>query len=285
MTLSQAQKLIDDIESTYSNMRAQYMKSLSSYIHTPDFIPDEDMSVYNEDEDIYGSLYRKITVIHDNYLRLGSLFLPSSGIPMERFDDFVASYDQILKELLTNEINDANVFINSLPSIIMWEFGITDYDTVNYAYPSELYELQNKLNGSPGIPYNSDSRHIVCDMVLKDIIYQKDVLLEAFKKAYDNSSYILLVYDKLANLTELEEMIHDTQLENINMLKADEFQLYAVSDICENEKYLFLLLQKSALFLQKYYYYPHYEYQQDHHYLKQHLLFLYYLNNYHLLNA
>ena len=80
-------------------------------------------------------------------------------------------------------------------------------------------------------------------MVLKDIIYQKDVLLEAFKKAYDNSSYILLVYDKLANLTELEEMIHDTQLENINMLKADEFQLYAVSDICENEKYLFLLLQ------------------------------------------
>ena len=43
MTLSQAQKLIDDIESTYSNMRAQYMKSLSSYIHTPDFIPDEDV--------------------------------------------------------------------------------------------------------------------------------------------------------------------------------------------------------------------------------------------------
>lgn len=65
--------------------------------------------------------------------------------------------------------------------------------------------------------------------------------MEAFKKAYDNSSCILLVYDKLANLTELEEMIRDTQLEN--MLKVAEFQLYAVTDMCENEKYLFLLLQ------------------------------------------
>ena len=120
MTLSQAQKLIDDIESTYSNMRAQYMKSLSSYIHTPDFIPDEDMSVYNEDEDIYGSLYRKITVIHDNYICLGDQFLPSSGIPKERFEDLVASYDALLRELFIKYISDSNVFIDSLPLCVLW---------------------------------------------------------------------------------------------------------------------------------------------------------------------
>lgn len=253
MNLSQAKQLITDIEEFYSEIEDKIAYNVSSVVNTLlsqgsgimeaiDQIPDD--AVVDEDDDIYGSIYRKLTVIHDNYLRLGSLFLPSSGIPMERFDDFVASYDQILKELFTNEINDANVFIRSLPSNIMWEFGITNSDTINYAFPSELYELQNKLNDSPGIPYNRTSSHIVCDMVLKDIEYKKDVLLEAFTKAYATFSYILLVYDKLADLTELEEMIRNTQLENKNMLKADEFQLYAVSDICENEKYLFLLLQK-----------------------------------------
>ena len=249
MNLSQAKQLITDIEEFYSEIEdnvSSVVNTLlsqgSGIMEAIDQIPDD--AVVDEDDDIYGSIYRKLTVIHDNYLRLGSLFLPSSGIPKERFDDLVASYDQILKELLTNEINDANVFIRSLPSNIMWEFGITNSDTTNYAFPSELYELQNKLNDSPGIPYNRTSSHIVCDMVLKDIKYQKDVLLEAFKKAYATFSYILLVYDKLADLTELEEMIRNTQLENKNMLKADEFQLYAVSDICENEKYLFLLLQK-----------------------------------------
>ena len=247
MTLSQAQKLIDDIENTYSNICEQYMETKSSDINPLDLIPNEDMSAASEDDELYGSLYRKITVIHDNYICLGDQFLPSSGIPKERFEDLVASYDALLRELFTKYISDANVFIDSLPSCVLWEFGITNPEMVNYAYPSEFYELQNKLNDNPDIPHNSTSRHIVCNMLMKDIIEQKDILFEAFKKAYQYqekfSSYILLVYDKFANLKELEEMILDTQLENKHILKVNEYQLYAVSNICENEKYIFLFLK------------------------------------------
>lgn len=258
MTLSQAQKLIDDIESTYDNMRAQYMKSLSSHINTPDLIPDEDMSVYNEDEDIDGSLYRKISVIHDKYICLGNQYLPSSGIPKERFEDLVASYDALLRELFTKYISDANVFIDSLPSCVLWEFGITNPEMVNYAYPSEFYELHNKLNDNPDIPHNSTSRHIVCNMLMKDIIEQKDIIFEALKKAYQYqeqySSLILLVYDKFANLQGLEEMIRNTQLDNKHILKLNEYQLYTVSHICENEKYIFLFLK-----LRERQYWPYYK--------------------------
>lgn len=247
MTLSQAQKLIDDIENTYSNICEQYMETKSSDINPLDLIPNDDMSAASEDDELYGSLYRKITVIHDNYICLGERFLPSSGIPKERFEDLVASYDALLIELFTKYISDANVFIDSLPSCVLWEFGITDPEMVNYAYPSEFYELQNKLNENSDIPHNSTSRHIVCNMLMKDIIEQKDIIFEAFKKAYqyqeEYSSYILLVYDKFAYLKELEEMIRDTQLENKHILKVNEYQLYAVSDICENEKYIFLFLK------------------------------------------